>query len=110
VGHQGLETDTKGQVDFQPRRGGSGEEVGWTADSRWVYSGSADGSVCFWDLLAFPRIPEENRPPGHTPKTLSATIRKKPVSGLGPSRAVRFNPRHAMLAVGGDELVSQSFG
>ncbi|KAI9634438.1 WD40-repeat-containing domain protein [Dioszegia hungarica] len=109
VGHQGLETDRNGRREPQPRRGGSGEEVGWTADSRWVYSGSADGSVYFWDMASHQRPSDDAKlkAGGRIPyKTLTPTIRKKPemFAEMGPSRAVRFNPRHAMMAVGGEQL------
>lgn len=114
VGHQGLETDHKGNRDPQPRRGASGEEVGWTADSRWIYSGSPDGSICFWDMSKHPRLSDQEREsaPPQPPRTLQPTIVKKAEAAheLGPSRAVRFNPRHAMMAVGGERLVSAGCG
>lgn len=89
----------------------SGEEVCWTADSHWVLSGSADGSIVAWDLT----------PPNGQTKLETVTSRDEPAPTLHPatvlrpsgqgshaaSRAVRFNPRFSMLAVGGEELVSK---
>jgi COMPASS component SWD2 len=40
-GHVGLERDRDGRKNVEPRRGGSGEEVGWSADSNWVLSGKS---------------------------------------------------------------------
>lgn len=82
----------------------SGEEVSFTADSRFVVSGSNDGKVYFWDLgtedLTGPETMErpwvELRPCAVAKSSLDP----------GPSRCVRFNPRHQMMAVGGNELVS----
>jgi COMPASS component SWD2 len=87
----------------------SGEEVCWTADSNWVMSGCPDGSIVAWDLT----------PPNGSAKLKAVTGRDEPAPTLHPasvlrpsgeghavSRAVRFNPRYAMLAVGGEELVS----
>lgn len=89
----------------------SGEEVSWSADSSWVLSGSADGTTVLWDLT----------PPKGTTK-LESPGRDKPAPTLQPTavlkagdgqhaatRAVTFNPRYGMLAVGGEELVSPEF-
>lgn len=93
-GHQGL----------GPR---SGEEVSWSADSKWVLSGSADGTVAVWDL-GIPKGTEKLEPPAgrnEPAPTLKPTgILRAGEGQHAPSRAVAFNPRFGMLAVGGEEL------
>ncbi|WVF70981.1 hypothetical protein IAT40_005777 [Kwoniella sp. CBS 6097] len=112
IGHQGLERDSEGRQPVSPRRGTSGEEVSFTADSQWVVSGSADGDIVFWDLtppagqskLTREERKEDEALPWHTMKIpdLRAKVLLK---GNNPSaRAVRFNPRYNMFAVGGTEL------
>jgi COMPASS component SWD2 len=115
IGHQGLERNREGQKVVQNRRGASGEEVCWSSDSRWVISGSADGSVYMWDMAP----PGQERP--QVDPSLD-TLRDKhekhfrlaksmepsvvlPGRGMGASRAVAMNPRYLMMAVGGDDLV-----
>ena len=90
----------------------SGEEVSWSGDSKFVISGSGDGSICVWDLnpadghekLLGPLIV-----PGINPRciTLEPCVRLQSggVEGVA-SRCVRFNPRLGMLASGGEDLVS----
>lgn len=102
--------------EIQPKRGSSGEEIGFSSDSRWVVSGSQDGAVYLWDLSPLPgkeklevaEVPETHRYLQKAP-SLEAAVVCRPSEGGGghaPSRAVRFNPRYGMLAVGGEELVS----
>lgn len=123
TGHQGL-----GEQGIEPNRGKSGEEVCWTGDAKWVMSGSADGSVCMWDLT--PPAGQEKLQasdvlgPGDVkpnflnmngnndrPPTMQPTIRlqNKGGAGAGATRAVRFNPKLCMMATGGDDLVSPTF-
>ncbi|GFZ43382.1 hypothetical protein JCM24511_01102 [Saitozyma sp. JCM 24511] len=104
VGHRGFEYDRYGNKDVAPRRGAGGEEVGWTGDSKWVVSGSSDGSIVAWDLSPPPGQEKLLPTPDNTLRP-TTTLRAADANG-GPSRAVRANPRYAMLAVGGDNLVS----
>lgn len=93
----------------------------WTADSRWVISGSRDGLVYGWNLSSHPRDPEADGRTVHPdPVTLHPTVKLRNmesatvgggggggVGGVGaPSRAVKLSPRYGVMAVGGDELVS----
>ena len=108
VGHQGLERDREGQKSTSPRRGASGEEVCFTGDSKWVISGSADGSVLFWDLTPPPGQEKlEAAPAGTRPIDLRSTVRLDHTASqaFGPCRSVRMNPRYAMMAAGGEEFV-----
>ncbi|ORX35460.1 WD40-repeat-containing domain protein [Kockovaella imperatae] len=93
----------------------SGEEVCFSSDSRYVMSGSADGSVCIWDLGTEkikdggahndPVDSRKNRPA----QTLLPSRVVRP-GGTGDeetraaSRCVRFNSRFAVMIVGGEEL------
>jgi COMPASS component SWD2 len=106
VGHRGFEYDRYGNKDVAPRRGAGGEEVGWTGDSKWVVSGSSDGSIVAWDLSPPPGQEKLLPTPDNTLRP-TTTLRAADATG-GPSRAVRANPRYAMLAVGGDNLVGAS--
>ena len=87
----------------------------FTSDSRYVLSGSADGSICIWDLG------KEKIETGAAVDDASHPSRSQPAATLTPtrvvragsagetqavSRAVRINPRYGMMAVGGEELVS----
>ena len=89
----------------------SGEEVSFSADSRYVISGSADGGVHVWDLGTGKLETESLNDQRYlfAKQTVDADIVVKAGEGeaMGPSRAIRFNPRYAMLAVGGEHLVSQ---
>ncbi|WVR05566.1 hypothetical protein IAU60_002585 [Kwoniella sp. DSM 27419] len=113
VGHQGLERDKEGRKDVAPRRGTSGEEVSFTADSNWIVSGSADGAVVFWDLTPpngakklarDEKKSDDDELPWWTMRIpdLEAKVLLKGQGGT--ARAVRFNPRYNMFAVGGEDL------
>ena len=125
TGHQGLERDVHGNRGVEPRRGKSGEEVSWSGDSRWVVSGSNDGSICMWDLsrvnpgetlkatdnISDPRGDVKmgsDVPP--RPPTLHPSVKLEGKSGGAAgnqtTRAVRFNPKLCMLATAGEDLVS----
>ncbi len=103
-GHKGLERRRlEAQPTMEPSRGCSGEEVSWTPDSKFVVSGSLDGRICVWDL--------SNLEGKQGPINLKAETRPlQPFAVLeghpGPSRCVKFNPRLAMMASAGAELVS----
>lgn len=85
----------------------SGEEVTWSADSKWVLSGSADGTVAVWDL-GVPEGAEKLEPPAGrnepAPVLKPTAVLRAGTGPLAPSRAVSFNPRFGMMAVGGEEL------
>jgi WD40 repeat protein len=109
-GHQGLGQDGG--------RGRSGEEVSWTGDSKWVISGSNDGTIVIWEISA-PEGQEKmtagdfrpTAPQGVFPRppTLEPAVRLQSGGpGSVPSRAVRFSPKYGMMASGGDSLVSIS--
>ncbi|OCF56750.1 compass component swd2 [Kwoniella mangroviensis CBS 10435] len=119
VGHQGLERDKTGNRGHVPRRGSSGEEISFTSDSKFVVGGSADGNILFWDLSnaqggqdKLTRVELENGQkeaksiPWHTMPIpdLQAKIILRGSTGTGMSRAVKFNPRLQMFAVGGEDL------
>ncbi|KAG9104971.1 member of Set1p complex, histone methyl transferase [Ceratobasidium sp. 370] len=99
-GHLGLERGKSGNaLGVVPDRGISGEEVGWTPDSRYVVGGSQTGKIHVWDVARF----LEKQPPNSMEvPTLQAAL------GLdghpGPSRCVKFNPRNCMMATAGAEL------
>lgn len=105
-GHKGLERRRlDAQITMEPSRGCSGEEVSWTSDSKFVLSGSLDGRICIWDV--------SNLPVPTGPVNLKAEPRTmQPFASLeghpGPSRCVKFNPRIAMMASAGAELVSRT--
>lgn len=106
VGYASLERrrpDT--QLSIEPQRGCSGEEVSWTPDSKYVVGGGVDGRICVWDVQDL----EEKT----GPIDLKATPRRlQPITKIdghpGPSRCVKFNPRLAMMATAGAELVRRS--
>ncbi|WVW80485.1 hypothetical protein I302_102468 [Kwoniella bestiolae CBS 10118] len=125
VGHQGLERDKNGTKGHAPRRGCSGEEVSFTADSRFVISGSADGNILFWDLsdkdtgsstttesgqvkLSRAELDDGQKDPKsiqwHTLPIPDLQARVVLRGGNGMSRAVRFNTKLQMFAVGGEDL------
>lgn len=122
TGHQGLERDSEGNRGVQPRRGRSGEEVSWVGDSKWVVSGSNDGSICIWDLTSPPgqeKLTAQDLVVGEVkpnfgsyprPPTLEpvAKLHGKGGASNHPTRAVRFNPKFCMFASGGEDLVSRS--
>ncbi|OCF31863.1 compass component swd2 [Kwoniella heveanensis CBS 569] len=118
IGHQGLERDSEGRQPVTPRRGTSGEEVSFTADSKWVVSGSADGDIVFWDLTppaGQSKLTREERKgdeelPWHTMKIPDLKAKVLLKGNTSSARAVRFNPRYNMLAVAGTELVSLDYG
>ncbi|KAF7327529.1 WD-REPEATS-REGION domain-containing protein [Mycena kentingensis (nom. inval.)] len=101
-GHVGLERRMMTAPSIiQPVKGCSGEEVGWTPDSKFVVAGSLDGKILVWDT--------QNLPIKTGPVDLTAPpLRLQPIVTLdghpGPSRCVRFNPRLAMLCTAGAEL------
>lgn len=103
-GHVGLERGKLGAtLGVNPTKGISGEEVGWTPDSKFVVSGSLDGKICIWDTQNLPNYANEDIDLARAP------LRLQPCSTLdghpGPSRCVRFNPRFAMMVTAGSELV-----
>lgn len=103
-GHQGL-----GIGSVQPRHGSSGEEVSWSADSRWIASGSADGGIYLWDIVTAPEQGKMDPPivPDHLKQSQPASTLQPTVSLSGSraaSRAVKLNPRLLVMAVGGEEL------
>jgi COMPASS component SWD2 len=103
-GHGGLERRAPGAPQpREPTRGCSGEEVSWTPDSKYVISGSLDGRIHVWDA--------QNLPEGKAILAQTASMeQRQPIASLdghpGPSRAVKFNPRFAMMCSAGTELVS----
>ncbi|KAI7963088.1 hypothetical protein MJO28_001182 [Puccinia striiformis f. sp. tritici] len=102
-GHQGLGYAPPLDSMF-PGQSGSSEETTWTPDSRYVFSGSADGKVSVWDVQP-PKVD-----PIHAmraPESPHATWQPLKVydGHLGnPSRCVGFNPRLGMLATAATEL------
>lgn len=112
-GHEGLERRVQGQpLSIQPQRGMSGEEVGFTPDSKFVVSGSLDGRVFIWDLATVPIVPPEPGQDDNPPYT-GPVVRVTPLVALeghpGPARSVKFNPRFAMMASAGAQLVRLCF-
>jgi COMPASS component SWD2 len=102
-GHVGLERRSiSAPPSIEPMKGSSGEEVGWTPDSKYVISGSLDGKILIWDVgnLSPPTGPVDLQKPPTRILPLS-TLDGHP----GPSRCVRFNPRIAMMCTAGSELV-----
>jgi COMPASS component SWD2 len=105
-GHIGLERrrlDTP--ISIEPQRGCSGEEMSWTPDSKYVVGGGLDGRICVWDV--------QNIPPREGPIDLQLSpMRIQPLAKMdghpGPARCLRFNPRLAMMATAGAELVCQT--
>ncbi|KAJ6570164.1 WD40-repeat-containing domain protein [Mycena vulgaris] len=101
-GHVGLErrTSTTPQT-IEPSKGSSGEEVGWTPDSKFVVGGSLDGKIIIWDMQQLPTKTGDV-------DLKAAPLRLQPMATLdghpGPSRCVKFNPRLAMICSAGAEL------
>lgn len=86
IGHEGLEKASGTSIGMVAEAGISGQEVCWTADGKWVLSGSADGSVVSWyvDLEEASRNEFRNLKP-----------RYKQAGHDGASRVLAFNPRYA---------------
>ncbi|KLT45658.1 WD40 repeat-like protein [Cutaneotrichosporon oleaginosum] len=84
----------------------SGEEVSWSADSNYVFSGSGDGSVLVWDMTPPKGETKLEAPRGSPPPTLTPSITLRPPGegDISPARAVAFNPRYSLLGVGGQEF------
>jgi len=100
-GHVGMERKSlNAQPIIEPVKGISGEEVSWTPDGKYVLGGSLDGRIFIWDIQTIPERPEGVRRP---------LMRLEPLHVLDahptPSRCVKFNPRFAMLATAGTDLV-----
>lgn len=106
VGHVGLERGKIGrEINPQPSKGISGNEVSWTPDSKFIVGGSQDGKVLVWDCTGFVN---ENGDAKQIKKGQDP-IAIHPIHVLeghpGPSRCVQFNPRWAMMASAGAEMV-----
>jgi COMPASS component SWD2 len=104
-GFMGLERRAPGAPpDIKPQKGCSGEEVSWTPDSKFIVGGSLDGRVHIWDMKKLPAEVDKD--------WQGPMIRIQPLANLdghpAASRAVKFNPRFAMMASAGAELVRQS--
>lgn len=102
-GHIGLERrrlDTP--INIEPQRGCSGEEVSWTPDSKYVVGGGLDGRICVWDVQNLPSR-EGTVDLELSPMRIQPLV--KTDGHPGPARCVRFNPRLAMMATAGAELV-----
>ncbi|KAF8968017.1 WD40-repeat-containing domain protein [Flammula alnicola] len=100
-GHIGLERKSMNLPQLiEPSKGISGEEVSWTADSRYVLGGSLDGRVIIWDVQNLQQRTDNERK--------APLMRVQPIMALeghpGPSRCVKFNPRFAMMCTAGNEL------
>ena len=100
-GHIGMERKSlNAQPIIEPVKGISGEEVSWTPDGKYVIGGSLDGRIFIWDIQNIPERPEGVRKP---------LPRLEPLHVLDahptPSCCVKFNPRFAMLATAGTDLV-----
>ena len=101
-GHVGLERKSMNvPQDIEPSKGISGEEVSWTPDSKYVVGGSLNGRVLIWDVQNLPSRSEAERLKMPTRVQPLATLEGHP----GPTRCVKFNPRFAMMATAGTELV-----
>lgn len=106
-GHVGLERrrlDTP--ISIEPQRGCSGEEVSWTPDSKYVVGGGLDGRISVWDVQ---NIPQREGPVDLTLSPMRIQPLAKMDGHPGPARCLRFNPRLAMMATAGAELVCRDF-
>ncbi|BGO96079.1 hypothetical protein NBRC10512_007189 [Rhodotorula toruloides] len=91
---------------MEPAAGISSEEVRWTPDGRYVVSGSVDGRLHVWDV-APPEAELAKLYPSRPAPGPECTLH--PMTSFeghlgGPSRALAFNPRQAMMASAGFEL------
>jgi COMPASS component SWD2 len=101
-GFEGLERGKSGNsVGIVPGRGISGEEVCFTPDSKFVIGGDHTGKIHVWDLISNP--PDVPTPDGQECRVIKPCYTTD--GNSGPSRCVKFNPRFAMLATAGGELV-----
>jgi COMPASS component SWD2 len=107
-GHVGLERGKSGSAPgVVPTKGISGEEVSWTPDGKFVIGGSQNGKIHLWDIEArktefAAKVADKSKDPIVVPPIIALD------GHPGPSRCVRFNPRFAMMASAGAELVSES--
>lgn len=100
-GFRGLEGGKTGdQFGVSPSKGISGEEVGWTPDSKFIISGSFTGKIYMWDTAQIPAVMEVNK---EDVKVLMPVVTLD--GHPGPSRCVRMNPRLQQLVSAGAELV-----
>lgn len=107
-GHVGLErVRMEASVGLNATKGISGEEVSWTPDSKFVIGGSTDGKICMWDVQKLPVRVNEPIDLNRAPLVLQPMVALE--GHPGPSRCVRFNPRFAMMASAGAELVCGTF-
>lgn len=110
---------------MEPSAGSSSEEVSWTPDGRFVISGSSslpfsslsrltspcsrkkgaiDGKIHIWDVAPPEGAQTAPRPPPGPQCTLYPIKTREAHLG-GPCRVVAFNPKTAMMATAGKELV-----
>ncbi|GAA5869258.1 hypothetical protein JCM8547_005179 [Rhodosporidiobolus lusitaniae] len=91
---------------MEPTAGISSEEVSWSPDGRFVLSGSITGQLHIWDVAppssSLSSLYPDRPPPG--PACTLFPMRSTEGHLGGPSRAVQFNPRTAMVASAGGEL------
>jgi COMPASS component SWD2 len=99
IGLEGGKTGREGGM--VPTRGISGEEVGWTPDSKFVVGGSLDGKVHVWDLSDESKLPQLR--PGDEAVALQPVVTLDGLSSA--TRCVKFNPRYHMMSTAGAELV-----
>ncbi|KAF9466540.1 WD40-repeat-containing domain protein [Collybia nuda] len=102
VGHVGLERRSmSAPPSIEPMKGSSGEEVGWTPDSKYIVGGSLDGKILVWDMQSLPiRTGDVDLKTPPIRLQAMVTLDGHP----GPSRCVKFNPRVAMMCTAGSEL------
>lgn len=102
IGHLGLEKGKTGrETSMNAVRGISGEEMSWTPDSRFILGGSVDGRILAWEI-------DENKKARLGEETVSLSPTRVIEGHPSASRCVKFNPRFAMMASAGTELVSTS--
>lgn len=92
VGHQGLErvrdTAGEGSLPNVAEAGVSGQEICWSPDGKFVLAGTADGSICVWEIPS----KEEQPQPG---QDISIRPCAKLEGHAGPVRALAFSPKSA---------------